>query len=63
MKYGWYNNDFTVLITNTLQTGYQVSWAENHDSSGLYNYRSAKHGVYWHFTKSEDAVIFALKFK
>ena len=45
----------------------QLAWAREHNSDGRYNYQAHGHytdmGVVWNFSKEEDAVLFALKFK
>ena len=69
MNYGYIRQPANVYMRGFTATPEEIKWARKHKSIGLYSYQT--HGIYkdgvpmikWNFSKKEDAVLFALKFK
>lgn len=59
------NNQHTVKTTGPIEM--PLLWAQEHESKGTYNYEGyVTHwtgSTSWYFSREDDAILFALKFK
>lgn len=69
MNYGHSYNPTILYFKGRKASQEQISWAKQHESTGVYSYQTygimvaGTQHVKWQFTHKADAVLFALKFK